>query len=61
MNLLSSGFFNIIFLVLILYDADPPEPARARAPSRGHAGSSPARQHESRQAMASATMLAKLS
>ena len=29
-KLLSSGFFNIIFFVLILYDADPPEPARAR-------------------------------
>jgi hypothetical protein len=58
MNLLSSGFFNIIF-VLILYDADPPEPTRA--PPRRHAGSCPARQQESRHAMASAAMLVMLS
>jgi hypothetical protein len=61
MNLLSSWFFFILFFVLILYDADPPETARARAPPRGHAGSCPARQQESRQTMASATMLVKLS
>jgi hypothetical protein len=40
MDLLSSVFFNINFFVLILYDADPPEPARERAPPCGHAGTS---------------------
>ena len=48
MDLLSSGFFNIIFFVLILYrDADPPALARARTPPRGHADSCLACQQDS--------------
>jgi hypothetical protein len=60
MNLLSSEFLNIIFFVLILYDADPPEPARVRRRADMQARCL-ARQVESRQAMASAAMLVRLS
>ena len=59
-KLLSSGFFNNIFFVLILYDADPPEPARARR----HADMQAAAQLVNKRAsktMPSAAMLVRLS
>jgi hypothetical protein len=59
MNLLSSGFLYIFF-VLILYDADPPEPARARR----HADMQAAAQLVNKRAsktMPSAAMLDRLS